>query len=55
MAEVLHKSVLESKEDPIATTRPAAKNRHEEYQYLDLIRDIIDNGEFRPDRYGSSK
>ena len=24
--------------------------RHEEYQYLDLIRDILDHGEFRPDR-----
>lgn len=23
---------------------------HEEYQYLDLIRDIIANGEHRPDR-----
>ena len=23
---------------------------HEEYQYLDLIRDILANGEFRPDR-----
>lgn len=26
--------------------------RHEEYQYLDLIRDILQNGEHRPDRYG---
>ena len=25
--------------------------RHEEYQYLDLIRDILQNGEHRPDRY----
>jgi hypothetical protein len=25
--------------------------KHEEYQYLDLIRDCSDNGEFRPDRY----
>ena len=24
---------------------------HEEYQYLDLITDILDRGEFRPDRY----
>lgn len=24
---------------------------HEEYQYLDLIRDILDCGEHRPDRY----
>jgi thymidylate synthase len=25
--------------------------KHEEHQYLDLIRDILDNGEHRPDRY----
>jgi thymidylate synthase len=29
---------------------PAAPN-HEEHQYLDLIRDILANGEHRPDRY----
>lgn len=23
---------------------------HEEYQYLDLVREILDNGEHRPDR-----
>ncbi|KAG6039896.1 Thymidylate synthase [Claviceps citrina] len=27
--------------------------RHEEYQYLDLIRDILDEGEVRPDRTGT--
>ncbi|KAK0650963.1 Thymidylate synthase [Lasiodiplodia hormozganensis] len=27
--------------------------RHEEYQYLDLIRDILENGEHRPDRTGT--
>ncbi|KAK8124279.1 uncharacterized protein PG998_000038 [Apiospora kogelbergensis] len=26
---------------------------HEEYQYLDLVRDILDNGERRPDRTGT--
>ena len=26
------------------------KKRHEEYQYLELIRDILANGEHRPDR-----
>lgn len=26
--------------------------RHEEYQYLDLVREILDDGEHRPDRYG---
>jgi hypothetical protein len=24
--------------------------RHEEYQYLDLVQEILDNGEHRPDR-----
>lgn len=28
----------------------AALQRHEENQYLDLVRDILDNGEHRPDR-----
>ncbi|KAI0482231.1 thymidylate synthase [Xylariaceae sp. FL0804] len=27
--------------------------RHEELQYLDLVRDILDNGEHRPDRTGT--
>ncbi|KAK8139470.1 hypothetical protein PG984_002850 [Apiospora sp. TS-2023a] len=27
---------------------------HEEYQYLDLVREILDNGERRPDRYNPS-
>jgi thymidylate synthase len=26
-------------------------SRHEEYQYLDLIREILETGERRPDRY----
>ena len=25
--------------------------RHEEYQYLELIREIFESGEHRPDRY----
>lgn len=28
----------------------SASQRHEEYQYLDLVQDILDNGEHRPDR-----
>lgn len=28
--------------------------RHEEYQYLDLVREILDNGEHRPDRYAGA-
>ena len=31
-------------------TAPRLQPRHEEYQYLDLIRQIIDEGEHRPDR-----
>jgi len=29
---------------------PQQQATHEEYQYLNLIRDILDNGEHRPDR-----
>ncbi|KAL1297043.1 hypothetical protein AAFC00_004633 [Neodothiora populina] len=33
---------------------PSPSNtEHEEYQYLNLIRDILDNGEHRPDRTGT--
>ena len=28
----------------------AGPKRHEEYQYLDLVREILDEGEHRPDR-----
>lgn len=27
-----------------------SEQKHEEYQYLDLVREILDNGEHRPDR-----
>lgn len=38
---------LEAKqENGIATTK-----RHEEYQYLDLVQEILETGEHRPDRY----
>lgn len=37
-----------------STKGPASTSRHEEYQYLDLVRDIIENGEHRPDRYESN-
>jgi thymidylate synthase len=30
-----------------------AAKRHEEYQYLDLIKEIIETGEYRPDRTGT--
>lgn len=36
------------------TTAPSpSKRQHEEYQYLDLIRTIIETGEHRPDRTGT--
>src|SRR3569833_816954 len=43
---------------PISSTEPHAKTngalsgqkRHEEYQYLDLVREILETGEHRPDR-----
>jgi thymidylate synthase len=33
-----------------AAAAPAAEPRHEEYQYLDLVREILDEGELRSDR-----
>lgn len=36
---------------PPATTAAASQPRHEEYQYLDLVREILDQGELRQDRY----
>ncbi|KAI4145737.1 MAG: hypothetical protein LQ340_006185, partial [Diploschistes diacapsis] len=38
---------------PLPPFPPAPQNRHEEYQYLDLIRRILDEGESRPDRTGT--
>lgn len=40
-----------SAETPIKQNGAASK-RHEEYQYLDLVREILEDGEHRPDRYG---
>lgn len=34
-----------------APENPTAAPRHEEFQYLDLIREILETGEHRPDRY----
>jgi thymidylate synthase len=33
-----------------ATEAGIPSARHEEYQYLDLVREILDIGEHRPDR-----
>ncbi|EMC93309.1 hypothetical protein BAUCODRAFT_26621 [Baudoinia panamericana UAMH 10762] len=35
------------------TNRTPPSLQHEEYQYLNLIREILDNGEHRPDRTGT--
>jgi thymidylate synthase len=32
-----------------ATSAPVART-HEEYQYLDLVQEILESGEHRPDR-----
>lgn len=36
-----------------ATEAQIPASRHEEYQYLDLVREILENGEHRPDRCAS--
>lgn len=38
-----------------SSTEPAVNGskRHEEYQYLDLVREILEHGEHRPDRTGT--
>jgi thymidylate synthase len=45
-------SALAGREVDISTksSAPIVDANHEEYQYLDLIREILDNGEHRPDR-----
>lgn len=35
---------------PAAKPPRSSDRRHEEYQYLDLVREIIDEGELRRDR-----
>ncbi|KAG8416821.1 Thymidylate synthase [Metarhizium acridum] len=37
----------------VAPNGAASARRHEEYQYLDLIREILEEGEQRPDRTGT--
>lgn len=36
-------------EAPVKQNGTSTK-RHEEYQYLDLVREILEDGEHRPDR-----
>ena len=49
MAEVANGESLVT--EPQNVPPPRSQPSHEEYQYLDLIRDILDFGEHRPDRY----
>jgi hypothetical protein len=35
---------------PKSSTASSSEKRHEEYQYLDLVREILETGEHRPDR-----
>ncbi|EXJ92817.1 thymidylate synthase [Capronia epimyces CBS 606.96] len=54
--ESLNTSSTMTKASPIETNArtPSSKGtHHEEYQYLDLIRDILERGEHRPDRTGT--
>ncbi|KAL2021872.1 hypothetical protein VTK56DRAFT_6467 [Thermocarpiscus australiensis] len=37
----------------VPAASPSPEARHEEYQYLDLVREILDQGELRPDRTGT--
>ena len=45
---------LETKEVSVYGAETAIDPNHEEYQYLHLIRRILDQGEHRPDRYAAS-
>lgn len=41
---------MASEQDKTATPAATTFRNDEEYQYLDLVREILDNGEHRPDR-----
>jgi hypothetical protein len=43
-------TVMPPAEAPVTSNGNSTTKRHEEYQYLDLVQDILDNGEHRPDR-----
>ncbi|KAK4183612.1 thymidylate synthase/dCMP hydroxymethylase domain-containing protein [Podospora australis] len=45
--------VTQSSEAPAPSAPPTSARSHEEYQYLDLVREIIDEGELREDRTGT--
>ncbi|WYZ45936.1 hypothetical protein EsH8_IX_000161 [Colletotrichum jinshuiense] len=44
---------MSAPENPSKQNGGAPAKRHEEYQYLDLVREILETGEHRPDRTGT--
>jgi len=47
-----NQQVLQPSEPAAATPdKTGEQTRHEEYQYLDLVREILNEGELRRDRY----
>ncbi|KAK1972389.1 thymidylate synthase [Colletotrichum sublineola] len=45
--------MMSTSENPTKQNGSAPVKRHEEYQYLDLVRQILEEGEHRPDRTGT--
>ena len=43
-------TTLETKNVPESNAEHVVDPNHEEYQYLNLIREILEHGEHRPDR-----
>lgn len=43
-------AIMSTPENPTKQNGAAPAKRHEEYQYLDLVREILEEGEHRPDR-----
>ncbi|KAF4778145.1 thymidylate synthase [Colletotrichum scovillei] len=46
-------AIMSTPENPTKQNGAAPAKRHEEYQYLDLVREILEEGEHRPDRTGT--
>lgn len=50
MAEPTEATAAQASTPQEGGATPPTQKRHEEYQYLDLVREILDDGEHRPDR-----
>jgi hypothetical protein len=48
--EKTFKMTMTTQQNGVAPNGASPAKRHEEYQYLDLIREILEEGEERPDR-----